>query len=262
MKLLALCLFPFCLAAAPATLELAKTYMADQNQEMAFKTFLEALEQTPALPSKKVSAEEEALYQEALALYLGKRPQQARSVGYEIDEKYTPVLKAHPEYTRLGFIVAVADANLSRYDRFFDLFYRSYQQEPKHYLAWKTKAILHLKLMERAKTFGEREQQRKAVLDNLAIAESIYPQDFSLYRVQIAFSLPAVKKETQERILKKILDQSMIPSRTDTLYFIEQALTLDDKGLAKRWIESAKAWYPESRIINQLYEEYGTKDTR
>ena len=101
----------------------------------------------------------------------------------------------------------------------------------------------------------------KQVLDLLAQAEGIFAEDVSLYKLEIAYSPPEVKEATKSRILNKILTLTMIPSRVDTLYFVQLALASGSKELAARWIKQAKIWYPDSRTLKQ-FEANGYENAR
>jgi hypothetical protein len=57
--------------------ELAKHYFREQDQEKAFKIFLEALDEGKVNKPHRMTAEEEALYKEAILLYLGRPPEEA-----------------------------------------------------------------------------------------------------------------------------------------------------------------------------------------
>lgn len=234
---------------------LAKALWQDQDQERAFRLFLETVEEELIkVTSSPMGTEESNYYDEALALYLNQRPEEAKAVGKIINQKFGPLTKIHQDWPRLGYVVALAQANVGDYENFFDLFFRCYRQEPKHFLAMKTRGILHIKLMERAKTQGDREWQRKLALDLFAQAEALYPSDLNLYKMEIIYSPPDVKAATVTRILNKILTLTIIPSRVDTVYFVRLALASSSEELASRWLEKAQLWYPDSRTLKQLGE--------
>lgn len=234
------------LAKAETKTDLVRALWQDQNQEKAFRVFIEALNEAKIEPVP-LSEEEKKVYEESLKLYLGHRPDEARPIAKKIDEIYAPLLKEHPEWFRLGFVVAVAKANLQDYEQFFALFYPSYIHDPDHFLALKTMAILHIKLFERSKSLAEREHERKEILRYISAAERAYPGDFSLYGIHIAYA-PQQKKE----ILQKILTLNLIPSRTETLYFLKMVQSTEDKPLIDAWSKKAQEWYPGSRSILNL----------
>ena len=238
--------------------DLAKACYKNQDQEKAFRVFLEALEEVKKVDPQKMSKEEEKYYNEALGIYLSQRADQAEISSRKIDEKFSPILRDHPDFYHLGYILAVADANLHKFDRFFDLFYKSYKNDPHHFLAYKTKAILHIKLFERSKTLEERNNERKKILEHLRKAQELYPADFSLYRLEIAYTLPENKSVAAKEILYKIANQNIIPSRSDTVYFAMLALNINDQILINKWLAKGLEWYPDSRTLKELKKAYGT----
>ncbi len=237
-------------------LKLARSYLRDQEQEKAFKTFLKALEGVDEKP-QPMSDEESKVYEEAIKDYLNHRPEESEKVSYQIIQKYGPVLEKHPEYKRVGYVVASAYANLKLYEPFFVVFYNSYATDPNHFLASKAIGCLHIKLLERAKTEGEREAERQKVEAWLSKAEKANPLDFSLYRIQVLFSPIKSRKETIRGILNKIIDLPMIPSRSDALFFSELAYETQDKAFAESFINKALESFPGSRQLNQVKERHG-----
>lgn len=241
---------------APVYLNLARSYLSDQEEEKAFRIFLKSLELEKAQPYP-MGENEAKLYDEAMKLYLNTRPDESERVSYEIIEKYGPVLAEHPEYRHLSFIVASSYANLKLYDPFFILFARAYQAEPDHFLAYKALACIHIKLLERAKTESIREEERNLVISNLEKAQKANPQDFNLYRIEILFSPIQNRKDRIKRILNKILALPMIPTRSDALFFTELAYETQDKELADKMVDKALSSFPGSRVIQQLRKQHG-----
>lgn len=241
---------------APVYVNLARSYLSDQEEEKAFRAFLKALE----MESKEtfpVGEEEARLYGEALKLYLHMRPEESEKVSYEIIEKYGPVLSEHPEYRRLAFVVASSYANLKLYDPFFILFARGYQADPEHFLVYKSLACIHIKLLERAKTEAIRDEERSLVINYLEKAQKANPEDFNLYRMEILFSPVKNRNERIKGILNKILSLSMIPTRSDALFFAELAYETQDSELANKMVDKALLSFPGSRVIQQLRKQHG-----
>lgn len=241
---------------ASVYLNLARSYLSDQEEEKAFKTFLKALEleKTESYP---MADEEAKLYDEAMKLYLNTRPEESEQISYQIIEKYGPILADHPDYRHLSYVVASSYANLKLYDPFFILFARAHQADPNHFLAYKALACIHIKLLERAKTEEDRNIERKLVIDNLEKAQKANPNDFNLYRMEILFSPIHNRNERIKRILNKILALPMIPSRSDALFFIELAYETKDKELANKMVDKALSSFPGSRVIQQLRKQHG-----
>jgi tetratricopeptide (TPR) repeat protein len=235
--------------------ELAKAYFKDQELGKAFRVFLEALETVPAHPEPPMSDEERALYEKALDAYHHPKGGDSHEAAPKLRDQLLPIVKQHPEYYRLKFLTAIAYANLNQFEPFFDLFFSAYSQAPEHYLAYKTKAILHIKLFEREPIDSEREVQRLAMMKNLNKAIQIYPQDISLYKIQITFAPEAEKEAIVTRNLKKIIDGNMMTPRADVGFFVVQAIKVKQNDLAREFLDKAKIWYPLSRTITAA-EEY------
>lgn len=253
--------------------QLAKAYYKDQEHAKAFETFLEALNNTPPPESTKEMSKDEALiFNQALKIYLEPTERNPEAVSLKLRDLYAGIWRLHPDYAHVGYIVAVAYANLSDFENFFDIFYRSYVQLPDYYLAYKTKGILHIKLFERARTPEEKNKERKEILQSFQEAKKRYPQDASLYRMQIAFSPEADKPEVLERNLNEILNQSIMIPRADLSFYLDQMLAFGKINLAKKFLVKAREWYPYSRTLDAAdemikgkiseREKNGTKDSR
>lgn len=226
--------------------ELSILYLKDQNQELAFESFLKALEHANKIPIQ--SKEPANDYEEALALYL--KGQMPKETAKEILKKYKPILQASPKNYLLAYIVAIAHANLNQFQEFFDLFYDGYEHHPDHFLAFKTKAILHIKLMERKRSDAEKNEQRQLILKNFNLALEREPQDVTLYKLLIIFSPPATKSKQLQLSLNKIMKDNIIIPRSDIVFYVEQAVDLKEEALAISFLEKAREWYPQSRIIS------------
>lgn len=223
----------------------------DQEHEQAFKVFLGALERIPQSFKSHSTPEEEVLYKEALELYLERGISLAPATATAILQRYESVLQANPSYHQLRFIVAAAYANLGKFEDFFDQFYTAYMHDPDHYMAFKTKAILHIKLFERAKVGEEREAQRKLILDKLRKAQEKNPDDHTLYKAMIAFSPENERAEVISRCLNKIIGSNMILPRSEITFYVQQSIGAGQKELAERFIKKAQQWYQYSRSIEE-----------
>lgn len=232
-------------------------YYREQDLEKAIQTFLQSLEGIHS--NAPVNPEDQALYEKALTQYLEHGAASAPQLAEELLNQYEKTLEEHPDYHLLEFLVAAAYANQGRFDLFFDHFYTAYQHHSDHYFAYKTKAILHIKLLERARTEPERLVQRKEILKNVNLAIERYPQDQSLYKLSIHFSDPDNLRQTVVRHLNKIIDKNIVVPRTDITYYVRKSLDVGEKGLAKRFVEKAQEWYNYSRAIetaeNMLNQE-------
>lgn len=232
---------------------LAEAYYKDQEHAKAFNAFLNALDQSKkdsaSLPMKK---EESLLYGEALKIYLDPGARDRAITALKIRDLYAGAWRLHPEYAELGYLVAIAYANLEEYPEFFDIFYKSYQKIPDHYLSYKTQGILHLKLYDRGKTLEDKEHERKLVLYYFNKAREVYPQDHSLYKMQIAFSQD--KEQILETCLKEIVDKDIVIPRRDLSFYIDQLFAYGKNELAVEFLTKARKWYPYSRTLDAADE--------
>ncbi len=230
--------------------DLAIFYYKDQDHEKAFKLYLDALEMVRPMSAPMISQEEELLYNNALQTYLDNQTKAASVIAENIRQQYASVLVARPDYYRLGYIIAAADANLEMFEEFFQQFYQSYCMLPQHYLAYKTKAILHAKLFARARTPIDREMQRQAVLDNLTQAIQQYPADVGLYKALFATVSDDKRPAIVNVYLNKIIDENIIIPRSDIAFYVRQALDAKQVELARRFVNRGRQWHQNSRVID------------
>lgn len=246
---------------SPLLKELSIAYLLDQEQEKAFSTYLEALEtivppKEPYVPSEN----EERIYHDALKVYLDPRERDTHEISVRIKDLYAGILRLHPEYYSLGFLVSIAYANLDKYEKFFEIFYPSYAKMPDHYLGFKTKAILNIKVFERAKTPEEKLKARGEILKNLQLAKDKYPSDPSLYRLQIVFAPQDEKLKLLKENLSEIVTHNMIVPRSDLSFYFDQLFTYGQIDLAKEFLAKANGWYPYSRTIEAAKEMLQEKE--
>lgn len=233
-----------------AQTQLAIAYYKDQEHEKAFKTFLEALENVKVGEPIELSDEEASLYEAALKIYLDHAGLTPDETAQKIAAQFGQIYEKKPEFYRLGYILAVGKANLGLYDQFFDEFYKVYIHHPQHFLAFKAKAALHIKLFDRAKTDAQRQEQRKGIISNAQQAALLQPDDSSLYRMILAFTPDESKAAVLSTYLNKIIDQNIVVSRIDVPYYVEIAIAFDQYELAQKFLNKAREWYAYSRVIN------------
>lgn len=234
---------------------LAESYFKDQEHQKAYAAYLEALDATaPPKEGHPPSEEDEKLYREALQIYLDPKERDPELTALKLKDLYAGILRLHPDYYQLGFIVAAAYANLNEMEKFFEIFFRSYQKFPNHFMAFKTKAILHLKLFERGRTEEEKEKERQGVLASLQQAKEQNPGDTSIYRLQIAFAPPQKKEEILKRNLNEIINQSIVIPRADLSFYFDQLFAYREKELATELLRKARIWYPYSRTLDAAKE--------
>ncbi len=219
-----------------------------QHMEKAHSLFLEAL--TSTQPSEQpADPKDQMLYEEALSLYLNPENRTPKEVAEQIIETYDPVVTAHPTYTLLSLIVANAHANIGETDKFFSLFYRAFQAHPTHYLVDKTRAVLHLRLMERCRYPIEREKLRQKVITSLKEAVDKYPGDLSLYRMISSLGTAEEKEGVLKKALQHILASDIAIPRTDIFPYVRDASGMGEYDLAQGLIDRAHKWYRYSRSI-------------
>ena len=281
-------------------LKLAIAYLHDQEQERAFRAFLDALEvvtdSIPKQPEKwafgqressrdslgiwtqlrqsnpgalaqpkcplfrlfgyryQMTANEEQLYSEALKLYLSHTGRLAQKGSAQILQKYRDVVRQHAEYHQLGYLVALSLANSGQYEEFFRLFFASYQAMPDHYLAYKTRALLSLKLRERARSPEQGMAEERDIFRYAAEALKRNPRDVSLYQMSLQFAPPQEKKLLVSSYLNNMIHDNIIVPRGDLLFFVKEATDLGESDLAARFVRQAQIWYPESRIVDAAME--------
>lgn len=253
---------------AALKVKLAITLYKDQEHEQSFSMFLEALEETLNHASSQITPEEQNLYTEGLELYLHRHGMTSWEIAAKIRQNYAETIKQHPDYHLLGFLVAAAYANLEQFEQFFELFYHSYRYFPNHYMAYKTKAVLHAKLLERARSAAEREKQRLEIFNNLSSAVKLNPQDTTLYKMIIAAASDERKEKIVNAYLNKMMDEDIIVPRSDIIFYVEQAVKSKQADLAQSFINKVRIWYPTSRIIDhaqqyirsQMFQEKGLKN--
>lgn len=235
--------------------DLAIAYYKDQNHELAFKTYLEALDAVLPLTSEPMPyPSDRALYDQALKIYLDPRERDPAEMSRRIQDVYGGVIKLHPNYLNLAYLVALSQANLGDYSDFFELFFRSYKGLPNHFLAYKAKGILHIKLYERAKSPDEKEKERQAIFQEFQKAKELYPQDASLYRLQIAYAPNDMKLKILQQNLNEIINHDRVIPRSDLSFYFNQLLEYGLYPLAKDFLEKARRWYPYSRTLTAAGE--------
>lgn len=233
---------------------LAVAYYQDQEHAKGFETYLYALELTPKpMNQPAILPKEKPIYEEALSIYLDPKEREPEMISLRIRDLYAGIWRLHPDYVYLGYVVSIAYANLGEFDDFFSIFYKSYKVIPDHYLAYKTKAILHIKLFDRARSLEEKESERRAILIELDLAKQANPHDFSLYRMQIAFAPDADKRMVLDKNLNEIINNNIIVPRSDLNFYFDQLFAYGQLELAEKFLEKSKGWYPYSRTIDAAH---------
>lgn len=234
------------------SVELARLYLKDQDQEKAFKVFLDALNFAKRKTPPEQSSSEE--YDKAFSLYVDQPFDAPQETAAQLIEMLLPVLHVKPDEYLLDYFMAIAFANLGKYEEFFRHFYKAFQFYPDHYLAYKTKAILHIKLLERTRELDDREFQRAEIGKNLQLALEREPCDTTIFKLLISFS-PKEKKREQVRLcLKKIIDGNIMVPRTEVMFYVLEAVDVEEIDWCQRFISRSKEWYPQSRLVASAQE--------
>lgn len=228
----------------------AIAYYKDQEQEKSFKAFLESLKEVPAVEAVNISPDEKLIYEQALKIYLEDAGYDSDKTATKIISQFEPFFTKNPNFYHLSYLLAMSKANLGLYEQFFELFYNAYLHDPQHFLAYKAKAALYIKLFERAKTEEERQAARLQILSHARKAVAIEPYDTSLYRIILGFTQKDAKGQVLSTYLNSILEQNVVLSRIDIPYYVEIALAFHQYDLAQRLLDKAKQWYAFSRVIN------------
>ncbi len=230
--------------------QLAELYYLDQDEKKAYETFLKAIDISIISEESPPSANEQAIYNEAFKIYIDPQNLSYQEAAQQILENYGTVYKQHPDYDMLGYLIALSFANFGAYQKFFPVFYKSYQHYSNNFLVDKTKAILNIKLYEQASIPEAKEQYRLKIQQHINDAIKKYPHDTNLYKMAIVFSSPVDKQSIVNQSLEKIIQDNIQVPRHEIIFYVGNAVEVKSNSLAQQFIDKAKIWYPYSRAIN------------
>lgn len=240
---------------AEAALKLSLAYLDDQDQENGIKAFIAALQATPSRPTPQVSEQEKELFDKGLAIYLGRtRESSPQEIAVNLYQNFKQVCDQHPEYYLLNLLMSTAYANLNRYREFFTTFYRSYPYYQDHYLSYKTKAALHIRLFEKAPKNAEREIEREGAYQNIVKAIEANPSDLSLFKAAMLFAPESNRPELVKFYMLRIIDQKIPVPRSDIAFFVRQAIETKQIDIAQKFVDKSREWYQYSRSVNEAQE--------
>jgi len=240
------------LSAFPTPVDQAIAAYQDQKEREAFSLFIEELSTGNPSNSGNPSVEEKIHYEKALKLYLKHHgTEKFQQVSKKIIADYQEIVDRHPEYALLDFLVAASYANQGNFEEFFPRFYRSYQQYPDSYMAHRTLAILHLKLLQKTPHPDARQSVRQKIYLHAHEASRLYPEDTSLYHLMITYSEKEKKGDVVRESLRKILEENMMVPRKDVPFFTKSALETDQEELAVKFVGQAKTHYDYSRMVEK-----------
>lgn len=249
------------LLVSTALLMQTEKYYKEQDHGKAFITYFKALEDSPpTLIAEPMTVEEKKLYDDALALYLDPREKDKEQQSLKIRDRYAGVWKLHQNYAHLGYLVAIAYANLGDYSEFFEVFYKSYQLIPNHFLSFKAQGLLYIKLYDLARTPEEKEKLRKLVFQSFKKAKELYPKDSTLYKMEIAFSKD--KESTLVMNLKEILEKDIVIPRSDLSFYFDLLFAHGKEKLAQEFLEKTRVWYPYSRTLDAAEEKIKSNEIK
>ena len=234
-------------------LRLCLAHYRDQDDVLAFTTYLEALEATQPKEAI-VSQEEESVFEEGVAVYFSSFPT-PRDEAIELAKRFGPIADEHPDWHLVNFLVSSAHANLGMFDDFFERFYRSYSHFPEHFLAHKIKGMLHVKLAERLSDEKVRMSEKARAVVCFEKAVQANPQDFSLYKMIVALSED--KRSVLVSTLENFIAKDVAIPRRDIYFYVEQALAAGEGTLAQNFVLKASQWYPVSRSVDAARELLG-----
>lgn len=232
-------------------LELARLFLKDQREEEAFKTFLKAIECVP-LQSSTPSVEETQLFQQALHIYREETEKPIHEVTQELTTFLKPHIASHPDFATLRLLYAICRANEQGYDDFFTLYFSAYPIAHTCYLADKTRAIVHVKLYERARTVEEKAVHAKAIVYHVEQALLQEQNDANLYKLMILFCPQENKKKVISQTIEHIVTHQVMVPKKDFSFFVFQALEYKEKAAAKKFLAAVKSKYTYSRTIEEL----------
>lgn len=236
--------------------KLAIAYLNDQDQENAFKEFLTALEAVAPKSAPPVTDQERELYEKGYSMYLDRHPSNSpKDTALKLYLELKQSADDHKEFHLLNLLMSTVYANLERYEEFFNVFYHSYPYYSDHYLSYKTKAALHIKLFEKARTLNEREGERKLVVQNIENAINRNALDIGLYKVAMIFAAVEDQAKTVEGYLSQIIEKNIMVSRNDIAFFVDQAISSKQLDLAQKFVDKSREWYQYSRSIAEAQEQ-------
>lgn len=236
------------------TLQLAQAYLKDQNQEKAIQLFLNGLDLMASKPTPTLTKLEKELYDKGSKIYLNRSLDNTpKDIAIKLYQEFKQVADEHKDYLLLNLLMSTAYANLNRYEEFFNAFYQSYPYYSEHYLSYKTKAALHIRLFEKARQLNERENERKQVYTNTLKALEKNPLDLGLYKIAMLFA-GEEHSEIVKNLLNEIIQKNMTVPRHDILFFVDQAMSSNQVDIAQKFVDKSREWYHYSRSITEAQE--------
>lgn len=222
----------------------------DQETEEAFTVFLSVLNRLPTATALS-SPEDQALYQSLHPHYLALRgSKKNKEATTQLKEQLTAMLEKNPSSYQCGYLLASTYANEGDFAAFFPLFYRCYSLNTESYLAYRTLAILQVRLWQRGATPTEKEMRRAEIERNTRQALQVFNGDASLYRLHVEFADPKKKCEALRYSLNNITQHNILIPRDEIVYYVQAAIEEDQLPLGQQLINKARSWYKRSRAID------------
>lgn len=226
---------------------LAVNHLLDQQEEEAFKSYLECLERAEWQSGKQPSATEQEIFNSLFQIYLEK-PQ-------ELEVSVKSALQEHPDFHLVQYFYASTCANQHKFEPFFYLFYQSYKAYPESHFAHKTKGVVSSLLYQRARNLDAREQFRKKAITHFTKALEIMPKDTSVHRMLLSTSTEVDRQEVVRAVIEAVVGQNIVIVRHEIPFYVNHALMAKMPDLADRLIDKAKSWYEYSRILQEMQNQ-------
>ncbi len=227
---------------------LATSYLHDQQEEQALEAFMQAIKYAKC-SRQSPSKQELALFSELQQQYL-----ETGGIGEPFCSKLQSTIEKYPDYLTLQFFLAAERANARKFDDFFSLFYRCYLAHPDCYLAYKSQGVVASLLLQRSRSFEEKQKWRTESLHFLKRASKEVPQDVSIHKMLVYTALPQERKEIVSCIIRTIVETNVVIPRKEIPFYVLAALEVNDVVSAKLFLDKASSWYEYSRVITQMQE--------
>ncbi|MDF2576883.1 MAG: hypothetical protein K0S74_367 [Chlamydiales bacterium] len=232
-------------------LTLAGCYYRDQAIDKAFLNFLKALDYSPCPEADyDFSEKERILVEQAQEVYFSQTFSNSNEIALQIIADYSSALEDNPNFYTLSYLIAASHANLGNYEKFFEMFYKAYNQTQDYFLAPKAKGVIYTKLQERARASADRKQYHELAKANLKMALDKNPKDPALYRMLVSLTPDAERKEALHCYLQQMMNQQVAIPRADIYFYVYQSAVNGEFGLAQKVIDSARQSYQYSRSID------------
>ncbi|MCE5293136.1 MAG: hypothetical protein LLF94_00795 [Chlamydiales bacterium] len=227
-------------------LQLAVCQLEDQQEEAAFKTYLQCLEIVPVAEPVVMSAREKTAYNELLELYFAN--------SQELPAKVEATLQKHPDFLHCQFLMASMSANARKYEPFFYIFFQSYVAYPNCHMSHKTKGMISTLILQRAKSIEEKEVWRTKAIHSFGLAITLCPEDLNLHKMILHTATEKERATSLQLIMTQVFANNVKIPRSEIPFYIRHALDLNQIDLAQQLLDKAQTWYEYSRILQEMQD--------